>query len=389
MNLQNWPYYTEEQIYLAKNILKSGKVNYWTGKEGKEFENEFAKWIGSKFALTMANGTLSLFSAYSAIGINNKSEIITTPRSFIATASAAALLEAKIVFADVDRDSGLITPETIEPQISKNTKAISVVHLAGWPADMPAIIKLANNYNLEVIEDCAQAHGAMIGDRNVGSFGDISSWSFCQDKIITTAGEGGMVTTNKKDYYEFMCSQRDHGKSQNKLNRVDKQIGYRWLHDDFGFNFRLTEIQSAIGRSQLILLPEWNKIRTRNAEILYNELSNLPLLRIPLPKNNLKHAWYKFYVYLKPKILLEGWNRERIIYEINESGFPAFSGSCSELYKEKCFRKIYKDNLPNLKIAKELGDTSLMFLVHPTITEDNIYKYAEKIKCVLKKASKA
>ena len=389
MHLQNWPYFTEEQIYLVQSILRSGKVNYWTGNEGKEFENEYSKWIGSKYALTMANGTLSLFSAYSAVGINNKSEIITTPRSFIATASAAALLEAKIVFADVDRDSGLITPETIEPQISKNTKAISVVHLAGWPADMPAIIKLAKNYNLEVIEDCAQAHGAMIGNRNVGSFGDISSWSFCQDKIITTAGEGGMVTTSKKEYYEFMRSQRDHGKSQKKLNSVDKQIGYRWLHDDFGFNFRLTEIQSAIGRSQLILLSEWNKIRTRNAEILFNELSDLPLLRIPLPKNNLKHAWYKFYVYLNPEILLEGWNRERIIYEINESGFPAFSGSCSELYKEKCFIKMYKDNLPNLKIAKELGDTSLMFLVHPTITEDNIYKYADKIKCVLKKASKA
>ena len=388
MSLPKWPYYEKKQIEAVNNVLISGKVNKWTGDETTKFEEEFANYHNAEYGIALANGTVSLTAAYSAIGIKDGDEIITTPRTFIATSSAAVMLGAKPVFADVELDSGNISANTIEPLISKKTKAIAVVHLGGWPAEMKNICELAKKYNLKVVEDCSQAHGAKIKDISVGSFGDIATWSFCQDKIISTAGEGGMVTTNNEEYFNSIWSLKDHGKTLRSLKKQKNITGFKWVHDNFGTNYRLTELQSAIGRLQLKLLPNWILTRERNAKILFKSLKEIEALRIPLPDDYLTHAWYKFYAYLDLKKLRKGWDRDKIIATINDQGYPAFSGSCSEIYLEKCF--INKGIKPNKELinAQELGKTSLMFLVHPTINKNQMEKYANSIKKVILKALK-
>ena len=267
----------------------------------------------------MANGSLALSSAYLSIGLGVGDELITTPRTFIATASSAVLLGATPVFADVDRDSGCITAQTIESLITSRTKAISVVHLGGWPADMSAICDLAHSQGIAVIEDCAQAHGAQIQVdgvwRSVGSFGDVSAWSFCQDKILSTAGEGGMVTTSNKDLWDRIWSIKDHGKSYQAVFEREHPLGFRWLHEGFGSNFRLTEFQSSIGRFQLNKFSEWYSTRQCNAQMLIDTLSPLNVLRVPVVEDHQRHAWYKFHCYVMPSALASGWTRDRIILE--------------------------------------------------------------------------
>ena len=304
--LAAWPQFDDEQIASASQVLHSGRVNTWTGRETTAFEQEFAAWSASTHAIAMANGSLALSAAYLAIGLGQGDELITTPRTFIATASSAVLLGAKPVFADVDPDSGSITAATIAPLINQRTKAISVVHLGGWPADMEGICDLANAHDIPVVEDCAQAHGAQINGQSVGSFGDVSAWSFCQDKILTTAGEGGMVTTSRNDLWDAMWAVKDHGKTHAAVFGREHPPGFRWLHERFGSNFRLTELQSAIGRIQLQRLPEWRAIRTRNALLLADALADLTAVRVPLPPEHLTHAWYKFYAFVQPEALADG-----------------------------------------------------------------------------------
>ena len=386
MTFPPWPHYEEEEIIAAQEVITSGKVNYWTGTKGRNFEKEFANWCGTNYAVALANGSVSLTAAYKALDLKEGDEIITTPRTFIATASSAAILGIKPVFADVDRNSGNISADTIEKLINPKTKAISVVHLGGWPADMKAICDLSSEYGLLVVEDCAQAHGASIDGKKVGSFGDIASWSFCNDKIMSTLGEGGMVTTNSENLYEFVWSFKDHGKDFKLVNKNENLPGYKWLHADFGTNFRLTEIQSAIGSIQLKKLSKWHKIRKRNAKILYETLKGINYLRIPMPETNYDHAWYKFYCYLNQNHFRSGWGRTRIVQEINKRGYPAFHGGCSEVYLEKCFKNSDFDNKNYLINARELGETSLMFLVHPTINEEIMTDYSETIRKIIDEA---
>jgi len=384
--LAPWPQFDFDQIEAASRVLASGKVNVWTGQETKLFEQEFASWSSSTHSIAMANGSLALSASYLALGLGPGDELITTPRTFIATASSAVLLGAKPVFADVDSESGAITAATIAPLITSRTKAIAVVHLAGWPADMAAICDLARAHGLAVIEDCAQAHGACINGQSVGSFGDVSAWSFCQDKILTTAGEGGMVTTSRPELWEAMWAFKDHGKTHEAVFEREHPPGFRWLHERFGSNFRLTEVQSAIGRIQLQRLPAWTSARTRNSRQLAAALHGLPAVRVPLPPEGLTHAWYKFYAFVKPEALGDGWSRDRIIAEIIDLGFPALSGSCSEIYLEKCFQDAGLAPVFRLPIARELGETSLMFLVHPTITSEQMAAYADVIRSVVQRA---
>ena len=383
MKLPGWPIYTQEEIKVVNEILSSGKVNYWTGTHGKLFEEEFSSFCKNKYSIALANGTLALSSAYLALGIKNGDELITTSRTFIATSSSACLLNAKPIFADVDFNSGCISAKEIEPLITEKTKAICVVHLAGWPCDMEAISMIAKKNGIYLIEDCSQAHGAQINGKSVGSFGDIATWSFCQDKIISTGGEGGMLTTNSFEIYSKVWSFRDHGKTLSSIQRGKESKEFSFIHDKFGSNFRLTEIQSAIGRIQLSNIFETNRIRNRNAEILFEKLSSLPCLRIPMPEVHLKHAWYKFYCYLKPNYLKKSLNREKILKEINNLGYPAFSGGCSEIYLEKCFARANLKPLNRLKNSKILGETSLMFVVHNSIDEKKMVYYASAIRKVL------
>lgn len=381
-----WPSFDADQIQVAASVLASGQVNSWTGTETKTFESEFSFWSGCKYSVAISNGSLALSAAYLSLGLSKGDEIITTPRTFIATASSAVLLGAIPVFADVDSVSGAITAATIAPLISSRTKAIAVVHLGGWPADMPAICDLARAHDIAVIEDCAQAHGARINGQSVGSFGDVAAWSFCQDKILTTAGEGGMVSTSRPELWDAMWAFKDHGKTHEAVFGLEHPPGFRWLHDRFGSNFRLTELQSAIGRIQLQRLPEWTTIRTRNALFLAEALRELPAVRVPLPPEHLTHAWYKFYAFVQSEALADGWSRDRILSEIAALGYPALCGSCSEIYLEKCFQDAGLAPAERLPVSRELGETSLMFLVHPTITPEQMAGYAQAVRSVVQKA---
>ncbi len=386
MKIPDWPHYTKECIDKVSEVIKSGKVNYWTGNEGLIFEQEFAKFANCKYSIALSNGTVALEAAYNSLQLSEGDEFITTPRTYIATAMAGYKLGAVPIFADVDIESGCITAESIDKCISQKTKLISVVHLGGWPADMISIIDLAKSRNIHVVEDCSQAHGATISGESVGSFGDVSTWSFCQDKIISTIGEGGMVTTNDENLWQNIWSYKDHGKSYNLVFNKNHPPGYRWLHNNIGTNIRLTETQSAVGRLQLKELESWRTIRNRNAQTLIKKLSNLSCLRIPQPISKFRHAWYKFYCYLDINSLSSDWDRNRIIQEINFLGYPAFHGGCGEIYLEKSFKKNISHNYERKPNAKILSETSLMFLVHPTIDEDSMNSYAKVIKEVLLKA---
>src|SRR5215472_9478591 len=315
-----WPHFAADEISAAARVLESGKVNYWTGNEGRQFELEFAQFVGCQYGVAVANGTVALELALRALGVEPRDEIITASRTFIASASCAVAVGARPVCVDVDRNSGNITADTIRQACTPATKAIIAVHLGGWPCEMDPILELARERGLMVVEDCAQAHGATYKGKCVGSLGDIAAFSFCQDKIMTTAGEGGMVTTNSYDLWQRMWSYKDHGKNYDSVYRPSDKPGFRWLHDRFGTNWRLSEVQSAVGRVALRKLPGWVAARRSNAARLTERLSQTPGLRLPTVPEHMGHAYYKYYVYVEPKALAQGWDRDRVFQAIAARG---------------------------------------------------------------------
>lgn len=385
--LPPWPSFTQEEADAVSRTLLSNKVNYWTGQEGREFEKEFATWCGAKHAIALANGTVALDIALKALGIVQGDEVIVTSRTFLASVSCIVTAGATPVFADIDRDSQNITAATIAPMISSRTRAIICVHLAGWPCDMDAIMQLAAEHNLYVIEDCAQAHGATYKGRMVGSIGHIGSWSFCQDKIMTTGGEGGMVTTNDRELWSAMWSYKDHGKSWEAVYERQHPAGFRWLHDSFGTNWRMLEMQAVIGRIQLARMHDWTARRQHHATAIWETARALPGLRVPIIPEHIGHAAYKCYVFVEQAQLKPDWNRDRIMAEINQRGTPCFSGSCSEVYLEKAFDNTDWRPAERLPVAKELGETSLMFLVHPTLTDEHIRQTCGVLRDVMQVAT--
>jgi dTDP-4-amino-4,6-dideoxygalactose transaminase len=370
----NWPCYSSDELDAATQILSSGHVNYWTGTECRKFEKDFAAWTDTRYAVALANGTVALDLALKALNIGPDDEVVVTPRTFIASVSCVANAGAVPIFADVERDSGNISAETIARVLSPRTRAVICVHLAGWPCDMEPIMQLASEHGLSVIEDCAQAHGAQYKGKSVGSIGHIGAWSFCQDKIMTTGGEGGMVTTNDETLWRTMWSYKDHGKSWEAVYERQHPPGFRWLHESFGTNWRMLEMQAAIGRIQLRRMTEWHTKRLENAQRIWDCASRLPALRVPMLPADIEHAAYKCYVYIQPEQLAFGWSRDRIIAEITQLGVPCYSGSCSEVYLEKTFDGTGWRPAEQLPVARELGETSLMFLVHPTLTEAELDK---------------
>ena len=360
-----WPRFEQDEIDAVAEVLRSGKVNYWTGTQGREFEREFAEFTGVAHAVFVANGTLALELALRALDLPAGSEVITTPHTFIATASAIVALGLRPVFADIDADTGNITPETIAKAISPQTSAVIVVHLGGWPARMPEIQALCHDRRLRVIEDCAQAHGAMIGDRHVGTFSDVATWSFCQDKIISTGGEGGMAATNDLDLWRSMWSYKDHGKSWEAVYEWQHPPGFRWLHESFGSNYRGTELQAAIGRIQYSKLPEWHGQRTENAQFLADLLDTIPGVRVPRPAPSETHAYYRLYARLNLSALPAGWDRDQVIGEMDKRGTPLSVGSTAELYRERSFRDPDAAQVTPLRGAVERGSDALAFCVHP------------------------
>ena len=378
-----WPSFTQEDVDAVSNVLLSNKVNYWTGQECREFEKEFAQFAGTQYAVALANGTVALDLALKALGIGAGDDVIVTSRTFLASASSIVTAGANPIFADVELDSQNISRRTIEAVLTPNTKAIICVHLAGWMCDMDPIMQLAEEKGLFVIEDCAQAHGAMYKGHAAGSIGHISAWSFCQDKIMTTGGEGGMVTTNDEALWKKMWSYKDHGKNYDSIYHKQHPPGFRWLHDSFGTNWRMMEMQAVIGRIQLTKMVEWTQKRSKNMQQILAAFDASPYFTVNSPSEDYVHACYKCYVQVNLEQLPEAWSRDRIMQEINALNVPCFSGSCSEVYLEHAFDDTPWRPEQRLVNAQQLGETSLMFLVHPTLSAQSIEATVNAIQQVI------
>lgn len=386
--LPPWPYFEQDEIEAVTSVLRSGRVNYWTGEEGKKFEQEFAGWVGVAHAVALANGTVALEAALAAAGVGRGDEVVVTPRSFIASASCAVSVGARPVFADVDPDSQNITAATIEAVLTPRTKAIVAVHLAGWPCDMDPIMALAGERGITVVEDCAQAHGALYKGRRVGSLGHIAAWSFCQDKILTIAGEGGMVTTDDRWLWSRVWSLKDHGKNWEAVFERKHAPGFRWLHEGFGSNWRMTEMQSALGRVVLKKVDRWVERRRAHASRLNAALADFPAIRVTVPPPGIAHAYYKYYAFVRPERLKPGWTRDRILEAVNDAGATCRTGSCSEVYLEKAFDGSGARPPERLRVARRLGETSLMFEVHPTLNAERMRRTAEIVGGVMAEAAR-
>lgn len=382
MNIPPWPYYDEETVQDVANVLRSGKVNYWTGELTKKFEQAFAAYAGCEYGIAVANGTVALDLALRAVNIGEGDDVVVSPRSFIASVSSVVLCGAKPIFADVAINSQNITATSIEEVLTPNTKAIVLVHLAGWPCDMDPIIELAREKNIVIIEDCAQAHGARYKGKPVGGMGDIGVFSFCQDKIITTGGEGGMVVTNDTSLYHKMWSYKDHGKNLNKINSAAPS-SFKWVHDSFGTNMRMTEMQSAIGLRQLSLLDKWVDKRQQLANVFNKRFAGVEGLRVSLPDPNIHHAYYKYYCFLDEKKFPKTAEvKDKILSQMKTLGVPCFFGSCPEIYREKAFENSGFQPEKRLPVAKFLGETSLMFPVHPTMEESHVHDVCDQLEKV-------
>jgi len=372
--MPSWPAPGASELAAVTRVLESGRLNYWTGTEGKSLESDYAHQLGRAHGIVLANGTLALELALRAFGIGAGDEVVVPARTYIATASAVVAVGAAPVIADVDTTSGTITAQTVEAVLSPATRAIIPVHLGGWPVDMEPIVALAQARDLIVIEDCAQAHGATCGGRPVGALeSHAAAFSFCQDKIVP-AGEGGLLVLDDAEAFARAWAYKDHGKSLAKVTAAQAQSGptFRWLHDSFGSNWRMPELAAAVARAGFHRLPEWHVARTRNARRLVAGLADIDALRIPLPGSDCEHAFYRLYAYVRPERLAEGWDRDRITAAITAEGVACQYGSCAEIYREQAFAGSGLGPSERLPGARELHDTAIAFFVHPTLGDAEI-----------------
>ena len=382
-----WPSFDEEMIAESTSVLASGRVNYWTGEHGRAFEAELAAYVDRRHALVLSNGTVALELGLRALGVGEGDDVIVPSRTFIATASAVVAVGARPVVADVDAETQGLSAETALDVLTPRTKAIIAVHLGGCPVEWEPLQRLADARGLWLVEDCAQAIGATYRGRPIGSLGHVAAFSFCQDKILTTAGEGGALVLDDEEMFRRAWSYRDHGKSFEAVFEREHAPGFRWLHESFGTNFRLSEVQSAVGRVALRRLPDWLEQRRENAEVLSARLSGHPALRIPELPEHLINAWYRWYGFLRTDQLAPGWNRDRVVAEISALGTPCFSGSCGEIYREEAFAA--SRPISPMSVANELGETSIALLVHPTAGRPHMEQMAANVLAVLHRATRA
>ncbi len=382
-----WPVFAPDEIESVTAVLRSGRVNYWTGEECRKFESEYAAAAQRRFGVAVANGTLALELALRALQIGPGDEVITASRTYVASASCAVAVGATPVIADVDAESQCVTAATLRAVLTDRTRAIVVVHLAGWPCPMDEIMSLARERGIMVIEDCAQAHGALYRGKPVGSFGDAAAFSFCQDKIISTGGEGGLLVLDDEPAFKRAWAYKDIGRGFDAVYHRQHPPGFRWLTESFGSNWRLTEIQAAIGRVQLRKLADWRAARTRNAETLFAGLCDVHALRIPVPSADIVHAYYRLNLFIRPERLAQGWSRNRIMEAVSATGVPCSVGSCSEIYLEKAFTDRGWGPAERLPVARQLGETSLALLVHPTLTPSALARTVEAVRSVVSQAT--
>jgi dTDP-4-amino-4,6-dideoxygalactose transaminase len=383
--MPGWPVYDAEDIEAVGEVLASGRVNYWTGEQGRAFEVEFATAVGTRHAVVLANGTVALELALRAAGVGPGNEVIVPAATFIATASAVVACGAEPVVVDVDPDTMTISTAAAAAAVTTRTAAIIAVHLAGHPADLAALRALADETGRLLVEDCAQAHGAVYRDLSVGAWGDIAAWSFCQDKIISTVGEGGAVTTSDPVLWRRCWELKDHGKSWSAL-REPAPAGFRWVHDDFGGNGRMTESQAAVGRNQLRRLPRWTKQRNANAGVLSDALRDQPAVHVHAPAASVQHAYYRFYARVRPERLATGWDRDRLVAALMAEGVPARQGGCMEIYRERAFQR-FPGTPRSLPVAAELGRTCFALPVHPTLAPSDMDDMATALGKVLGEAT--
>ncbi len=367
-----WPSFDQEMITAVTKTLKTGAVNQWTGKHVYAFEEEYAKALGVKHAIAMTNGSVTMDVALRVLGVVPGDEVIVTCRSFVVSASCVGLTGAVPVFADVDPITGNITAETIAKVITKKTKGVIVVHLGGWPCDMDEIVKLCRSKKIFLFEDCAQAHGATYKGKPIGSFGDFSSFSFCQDKIFTTGGEGGLLATNKTKLWKKAWSLKDHGRDLDIVRSRKTGTGFVWMVNSFGTNYRMTEMQAAIGRIFLKRLDAMIAMRRQHASMLDDAFEKIDGLVVTRPPADIEPAYYKYYIQVDSKQLKKGLSRDIILQKLSKAGIPCGIGACPELYKEKAFKKQRKQLglAPQKRLvnARRLGERSMMFQVHPTLS---------------------
>jgi dTDP-4-amino-4,6-dideoxygalactose transaminase len=376
-----WPHHAEDEIEAVAALLRSGRVNYWTGSEVRDFEQAYAEYCAVPHAIALANGTLALEAGLIGLGMQPGDEVIVTPRTFIASAAVVALRGGVPVFVDVDRDSQNLDPACVAAAIGPRTVGIIAVHHAGWPCAMDALAELARRHGLWLLEDCAQAHGARIGERPVGALGDAAAFSFCQDKIMSTGGEGGMFLCRDEAVWRRAWSYKDHGKDYQAVQAAlrDPAPGVPWVHRSLGSNWRMAGVQAALGRVQLGKLDGWVAARTRNALHLRARLGESPLLRIPAPAAPVRHAYYRLYAFVRPERLRPGWDRNAVVSAIQARGVPCSLGSCSEIYRERGFSALGLGPPAPLPVAHELGETSIAFPVHPSLDTADMTRMADLV----------
>ena len=377
-----WPKYTNTEIALVKNILKVGKVNYWTGGYGKKLEKAFAKFANKKYALCVSNATMALEYSLVALNLNKNDEIIVTPRSYYSSASCILKTKATPVFCDVDLTSQNIDPNDLIKKISKRTKAVIVVHLGGNPSDLEKIKKITKRNKLILIEDCSQAHGARINNKVVGSFGDISIWSFCNDKIISSGGEGGIISLDKKTLFKSLWSYRDIGKDYDKFHRgINSNYYFKWLHDSVGSNFRMTEIQSALAYNQLKNIKKTIERRKLIANEYINKIEKFKWLRIFKDNKKYSSSRYRLNISIIQNFVKEKFNAKKLIKEINKYDFICNEGPCPLIFLEKYFiRKKYKAK--KLENSYVLLNNNISFIIDPTISINTYKKRAKHVLSV-------
>lgn len=367
----SWPNFDNKLINQVTKILKSGKTNYLIGSHGKNFERNFSKYFNIKYSNSISNATIGLELALLSLNLEKNDEILVTPRSYHSSVSCVERIGLKPVFVDIDKVSMNICPKSIIKNISSKTKALICVHLYGLPCDMKNIMNITRKYKLKLIEDCSQAHGAKIGKKFVGSFGDVSVFSFCQDKIMSTGGEGAMICTNQKKIYEKIWSLKDIGKNKKKYENINKNLNkFPYVHDHIGTNARLTEIQSCIGNYQLKFLRSHIKKRNINANIYYRRLKSIKSLTLPSYDRNITHSYYRYTIILNNNRI----SRDKLMQKLKEENIYCNVGGCPAIYLEKYFKHKYKIAKKNLKNTESIKNKTISFLVDQTISEKDINK---------------
>ena len=374
--LPPWPIFEADELAAVDAVLRSGRVNYWTGDQCKLFERAWSDYHGGMHSLAMANGSLTLDTALRVLDIGAGDEVIVSPRSYVASAMCAVLAGAKPVFADVEANSGNMTVASMEAVRTSRTKACIPVHIAGWPCDMPAISAWAAQHGIHIIEDCAQAHGAHIDGRSVGTWGVFSSWSFCQDKIMSTGGEGGMLCTPDLRLWKKAWQYSQHGKNYDLSHAKVSEPGFRWLIEHEGTNLRMTEMQAAIGLCQLRKLDDWVARRARNSAIMQEKLRGLRGVRVPSTPAG--HAHYRCMAYAHAAA-----DRPKLLAALVRAGLQANIGSCSEIYREPIFTQHGLAPKNKLPVAHALGETSIALVVHHTIDEVTMHRHAGEVRSAL------